>query len=120
MCIKVLKYQEIQTKTFVGKMLSRIIFKYSSYVVPVQLKTKFKQMVFGRALNSKSKEQLLYPSSHTQSNSPQRELEEGVADLRFWQISPFPQVGLLFELLYALKNKRCHKLISQCYNTTQS
>lgn len=94
-------------------MLSRIILKYSRYVLPVQLKTKFKQMAFGCALNSNSKEELLYPSSHTQSNSPQRELEEGVADLRFWQISPFPQAELLFELLYALKNKRCHKLISQ-------
>ena len=38
------------------------IIKYSRHVVHVQLKTKFKQMVFGRALNSNSKEEFIYPS----------------------------------------------------------
>jgi hypothetical protein len=39
----------------------------------------------------------------TQSNSPQKELEEAAADLLFLQISLFPQAVLPFELVYALK-----------------
>lgn len=65
LCFKVLKHQRYKLKRLWVKCYLELFTKYSRCVLPVQLKTKFKQMAFGCALNSNSKEELLYPSSHT-------------------------------------------------------